>query len=174
MTSEIADNIEPANLLKEYEALRWEVVHRVVARSQIVLATLTLAGLIFGFGLGTAAVAFVFPIIATFLATAWIQHDARTREITTYIRERLEPKLPGMGWEAYRLQRTHRATRLGGMRLSVLSAGGVFFATQIVALVIGFSRFATFTPAEWVFGLIAVVFTAFTLFLLADLRKIRS
>jgi amino acid transporter len=155
----------------EYEALRAEIIERISLRNQIMLATLTLAGIMLSFGVANPSIAFVLPIIATFLATAWIQHDVRTGEIAGYIYEHIESKLPGMGWEAHRHQRPRKGTRLAGMRLTVLSAGGVFFVIQAVALFIGFSKYDTLTAIEWILGGIAIAFTILTLILLGTSRR---
>jgi hypothetical protein len=156
----------PPGLALEYNALRDEVMDRIQLRSQVMLATLTLAGIVFGVGLSSPAVAFVFPVLATFLSAAWLQHDARISEITTYIREQIEPRLPGLGWESSRRQRVKRSTRILGLRLAALSAGGTFVVMQLVALIIGFSRYANFGPFEWIFGAISAAFTVFTVLLM--------
>lgn len=160
------DTPPPPGLTIEYNALRDEIMSRIELRSQLMLATLTLAGIVFGVGLNTPAVAFVFPILATFLSAAWRQHDARINEITVYIYEQIEPRLPGLGWETHRRQRTKRTTRLLGLRLTALSAGGTFVVMQLVALIIGFSRYPAFSLFEWVFGSIAATFTVFTVLLM--------
>ncbi|MFN8598268.1 MAG: hypothetical protein U0559_19060 [Anaerolineae bacterium] len=154
----------PPGMEIEYTALRWEILSRIELRNQIMLATLTLAGVMLSFGVNNSSIAFVFPIIATFLATAWLQHDVRIGELSNYINEHIEDRLPdGMGWENYRASRPRKGTRVFGLRLAVLSAGGVFVVIQIVALFIGFSKFDTFTTAEWIFGIISALFVVLTM-----------
>lgn len=160
-------------LKMEFTALRSEIVSRIELRSQIVLATLTLAGVVFSFGLNTPAIAFVFPIVATFLAAAWLQHDTRISELTAYLHDQVESKIPGLGWETYRRNRPRKGTRIFGVRLSVLSAGGVFIVIQWVALIIGFSKFSTFTTLEWILGSVALVFTLITILLVGNVRRVK-
>lgn len=168
----MADNHPlPAGMEMEYTALRWEILSRIELRNQIMLATLTLAGVMLSFGVSNASIAFVFPIIATFLATAWLQHDVRVGEISSYIHEHIEHKLPGMGWEGYRAHRSRKSTRLLGIRLSVLSAGGVFIVIQGVALFIGFSRFSALTVPEWIFGAISALFMLLTIGVISVSRR---
>lgn len=157
-----AESKEQAGLNMEYTALRYEVVSRVQLRTQIALATLTLAGVTLTIGLNTPVAALLFPVLSMFLAAAWIQNDARVKEITTYIRERIEGRLAGLGWETYRHTRVHKATRIGGARLSVLSAGGVFVVTQLMAIFIALSKASTFTALEWVATVIAAAVTLLT------------
>lgn len=162
----------PPGMQWEYNALRDEIMTRIELRNQIMLATLTLAGVMLSFGVSNPSIAFVFPIIATFLATAWLQHDVRIGELSNYINEHIEDRLPdGMGWENYRASRPRKGTRVFGLRLAVLSAGGVFVVIQIVALFIGFSKFATFTTAEWLFSAISSLFVVLTIGVISSAHR---
>lgn len=161
----------PPGVETEYTALRWEILSRIELRNQIMLATLTLAGVMLSFGVNNPSIAFVFPVIATFLATAWLQHDIRIGELSNYIDEHIEDKVTGMGWENYRARRPRKGTRVFGIRLAVLSAAGVFVVLQIVALFVGFSKFDTLTTAEWIFGLISVLFVVLTTGVISASRR---
>lgn len=176
MATDNVDGPIQAGFQAEYKALRDEILKRLEFRNQIVIATLTLAGVALSFGLRLPAIAFVVPVITTFLAAVWAQHDARIWEIGNYIRDHLEPRFQGLGWEVYRQNRPYKATRVLGIRLAVLSAGGLFVAMQVVALIIGFSGFIGFTVFDWVLGAVASVFTLFTLAVLiaAERRKTRK
>jgi hypothetical protein len=79
MTSSQAELNQQAGWEMEYQALRTEIVERIGIRNQIMLATLTLAGIMLSFGVTNPSIAFVFPIIATFLAAAWPQSAADPR-----------------------------------------------------------------------------------------------
>ena len=162
---------EQQGLKMEYEVLRQEVLRRIEMRSQIALATLTFAGVTLGVGLSTPAVALIFPVIGLFLAIGWIQHDARVREITTYIRDNIEGKIAGLGWEAHRQRRVHKSTRLGGARLSVLSAAGLFLVCQSMAIVIGLSKAPAFTLLEWGLAALSGVVILLTLVLFNRARR---
>jgi hypothetical protein len=80
-----------------------------------------------------------------FLAFAWEHHDLRVGAIAVYIRERIEiAYMAGQGWENYLKARfTARRRRLLGTRpsLSALGTRGVFFTTQLLAIVIVIARY---------------------------------
>jgi hypothetical protein len=171
MSTSTDDTAKSDALLTEYNALRSELVSRIGIRNQIFLGALTLAGVTFSFGLSNPSIAFVCPIIAMCLGAAWLQHDARVREIGEYIREQIEPNVPGLGWEVHRRQRKVKSTRVGGMRLTTLSAGGVFIVIQIMAILIGASKISAFTLSEWLFGAVAVACTFVTTLLLGMSRR---
>jgi hypothetical protein len=50
-------------------------------------------------GLAFDSVAFVYPILALFLALGWFQNDFRIADTAAYIRERIEPLFPGLNYE---------------------------------------------------------------------------
>lgn len=120
----------------EYTALRSEIVQRIGLRQQLLSITLTIAGVMLGFGVNNGSIALVYPPIAVFLALAWSQNDTRIRDSATYIRNRLEPKVPGLGWENY-VQEERKRTLDGRWRRTILSHGGVFLSTQLIAILIG-------------------------------------
>lgn len=144
----------------EFNALRSEVLKRIEMRQQIVSITLTLAGIFLAVGLSNSPVAFVYPSLATFLATGWAQNEIRIRQIGQYIRDRLEGALPGLGWEKYRRENEAK-TRVGAWPLVILSPAGIFVFTQILAIGVGLYKF-TFTTIEYVlfsFDVISVLLT---------------
>lgn len=150
-TNEKTQALKPG-LQLEYNALRSEILKRIDIRQQLTSITLSIAGLFLGFGLSNVGVAFIFPPIAFLLATAWAQNEIRVRQLGTYIHERLESKIEGLGWETYRMQRRPE-TRLGRLPLVGLSPGGTFLVTQLIAIGIGLAKF-TYTPLEW--GLLGI------------------
>jgi uncharacterized membrane protein YqaE (UPF0057 family) len=142
-------NVEPRleintrGLEMEYASLRGEILKRIEMRQQIVSITLTLAGIFLGIGIGTQSVALVYPPLAMFLAFGWAQNDFRIRDLAYYIRVRIEPNVPGAGYEGHvHEQRDHRKG-LGSWRFIILSHGGIFLVTQLLAIGIGLSNFAS-------------------------------
>lgn len=145
----------------EYNALRSEILKRIEMRQQLTSTNLSIAGLFLGFGLSNVGVAFIFPPIAFLLASAWAQNEIRVRQLGTYIHERLESEIEGLGWETYRIQRRPE-TRLGSVPLVGLSPSGTFFITQLIAIGIGLAKF-TSTHLEW--GLLGIDIVAVLLVL---------
>jgi hypothetical protein len=145
--SEDSNNDYRAGLKMEYNALRGEILQRIGLRQQIIAMTLTVAGAFLAVGVTTAGIALVYPPLAFFLAVGWSQNDYRVRDAATYIRENIESASPGLGWETYVNKRRSR-TRRSSWRYIVLSHGGVFLITQLMAIGIGIAKFSS-TPAEW-------------------------
>jgi hypothetical protein len=144
----------------EYTTLRNEILKRVELRHQIVSVALTLAGIFLAVGLTKDLVALIYPPLAACLALAWIQNDFRTRYAANYICENIESCVRGLNYETWvRKARETGGWGLGSSRLVVLSHGGIFVFTQLMALGIELSRFTPFTPLKWLllgFDLIAV------------------
>lgn len=132
----------------EYGSLRGEILKRIELRQQIVSVTLTLAGIFLGVGLTTESVTLVYPPLAMFLAFGWAQNDFRIRDLAKYIRERLEIVSPHAGYETYVDGQRGENKGLGSWRFVVLSHGGIFLFTQLMAIGIGLSNF-TFDALGW-------------------------
>jgi hypothetical protein len=152
----------------EYQTLRAEVISRIEVRSQITFGVVTVAGVLYSFGLSNPAVAFVYPIIALFLAASWTQNDISIKLIGKYIRDNVEEDDPGLQWETWRAAYAANSTEISGLRLTNLSAIGIFTITQAVALLIGFSRYLNFMSLDWIAGILATAFTFLTALLLRE------
>lgn len=140
--------IARTGLVLEYKALRDELLKRFELRQQVVSVTLAIAGALIGAGIFQAkmlympgtpnspspSIALAYSPIALFLALGWAHLDDRVRILGSYIRERIEPKIPGLGWETYIDGKRPRVKRLP---YAFISHGGVFIWTQIVAIIIG-------------------------------------
>lgn len=126
----------PAGIEVEYRAMRDEILARINMRQQIIAVTLTLGGAFLAVGIKQPAIALVYPPLAAFLALAWAQNDYRVRDLAKYIREEVEPKLPGVRWES-KIHTRRSDKSLGAWRFVVLSHGGVFLFTQATALFVG-------------------------------------
>ena len=120
----------------EYSTIREEILARIRMRQQVMVATLTLGGLLLGVGTSWPAVALLYPPLAAFLAFAWAQNDYRVRDLAKYVREEVEPLIPAVRWESWINQR--RSWRgLGSWRYVIIAHGGLFLFTQALALYIG-------------------------------------
>lgn len=152
----------------EYAALRDESMRRIEARQQQLSITLTLAGVFLGVGwnIGSAVGLFIFPPLALLLAAAWVQNEVRLQQIGTYLREQLEPNLPGTGWARYTHQREQHS-RILGLPLEIFAVGGIFLLTQLFAILLGLFHFQSAELIEWI--LLALdVFSVFALFALVN------
>lgn len=74
-----------------------------------------------------------------FLAAGWAQNDYRIRQLALYIRDCIETKRIGIGWETY----TAELRKKGRIRPFLLrgpfakySARGIFIGTQIITIVV--------------------------------------
>jgi hypothetical protein len=177
------------NSLVEYKALRDEILKRIEMRQNILSITLTLAAAFLSAGILQRnkpdfigpSVAFIYPPIATCLALGWAQIDHRIRDIGIYIRDNIEKTTPGFGWEThlhgYQIEEINsdpveKSNNImkkkqgdSNWRSLVLSHGGVFVCTQIMAIVIGCTMFEC-TLLQWgllVFDLIMFVFVIWIL-----------
>jgi hypothetical protein len=126
----------------EYGSLRGEILKRIEMRQQIVSITLTLAGIFLGIGIGTQSVVLVYPPLATLLAFGWAQNDFRIRDLAYYIRVKIEPVVPGAGYETHVQEKRGSQKGLGSWRFVILSHGGIFLVTQLLAIGIGLANFA--------------------------------
>jgi hypothetical protein len=120
----------------EYSAMRQEILARIGLRQQIVTGTLTLGGVLLGVGLEWPLVALLYPPLAAFLAIAWAQNDYRVRDLSEYVREKIEPLIPAVGWESH-IHGRRRGKGLGSWRFVVLAHGGLFLFTQLLAIAVG-------------------------------------
>jgi hypothetical protein len=156
----------------EYKALRDESLKRIELRQQLATITLTLAGVFLGVGLNTNQVALLYPPLATFLAFGWSQNDIRIRDIGVFIREHYESTIPGLQWETFlaKQRQTEKSPSTTWLRKVVLSHGGIFLFSQIMAIGIGLSKFS-FTPVEQVLLGIDLVFVIPVVWLLAQARR---
>ena len=100
-------NMEFQQLSMEYKELRNEILKRIELRQQVLVITLTIAGVIFGLGVkdGTdfnnSQVALIYPPISLIMAIIWIINDYGIQKASLYIHYRIERKLPILMWERY-------------------------------------------------------------------------
>jgi hypothetical protein len=154
----------------EYLTLREEVIKRMEARTQYISFTLTLGGAFLGIGWGQSAVALLlFPPLAALLAAGWAQNEVRVSQLSTYIHEYLEPRIPGLGWERFSRQRDSQ-TRGTGWIVDALAVGGIFLLTQILAVLLASFRF-TGDLVQWILLAVDIVSIAAVLMLVNHVRK---
>lgn len=153
------------NVALEYNSLRGEILKRIELRHQHIVIAMTVAGVFLGVGVTTSAVALIYPPLAVFLAIGWAQNDLRIRDLSTYIRERLEAAVPVLQWETS-MQRARAASRGWNWRYVILAHGGIFVFTQFMAIVIGLFRFG-YTAIEWLLLAVDVVAVVMVLWIVS-------
>jgi 8-oxo-dGTP pyrophosphatase MutT (NUDIX family) len=92
-------------ILNELNYLRREIESRFETRNRMMYFTFLIAGIILAFGRIEGYI--LFPIIGTFLAGLWSHSDIRIHEIGDYIKNCIEPKIPGLYWENYLYDKYH-------------------------------------------------------------------
>ena len=153
----------------EFNALRNEVLKRIEIREHISQITLGLAGVFQSVGLANPVIAFIYPTLSFFLAVGWAQNDIRIRQLGNYIRNKLEPALPGLAWESHR-KNIEEQTRTSLWHFVILSHGGIFVTTQIMAIGIGIFKF-TYTLIEQVLLGVDLLSILLTFILLEYVRR---
>jgi 8-oxo-dGTP diphosphatase len=129
-------------LLKEYDALRSEVLQRMNLRYQ----SLTLA--ISATGIFIAAVAgqfvppvtlLLYPLLAVCIAVAWAQNDIRVGQMGQRIRDDIEQQLGGIKWENWLSAQFARTPVFLYRHSTELTAIGILVGTEILAIVLAIS-----------------------------------
>ncbi|MGO8948936.1 MAG: hypothetical protein ACLQUY_15060 [Ktedonobacterales bacterium] len=142
-------NIAPFNtgdfFLRQYDALRNEIVKHIEVEFQVLVLTLAIAGTIV-----TATVQFklspfvslVYPIIGLFLAVQWMSRVTIEGLLGDYIKETYENRVnkPGViiAWESLsggKLRRDHRY-----FPTTFYVSQGLFFLTQVSAILVAIGR----------------------------------
>jgi len=132
----------------EYKALRDELLNRLNFRYQLLNLTLIIAGTLLAAGVHadvSAAVLLVCPLLAAFLAAGWVHNGNTIIPLSRYIRDELEVKYSGLGWEHY-LQK-HADHRFLYEGLGLVYAAGIFLSTSIISLVLGLLK-TTGSPTD--------------------------
>ncbi|MGD2026314.1 MAG: hypothetical protein PVI99_00740 [Anaerolineales bacterium] len=128
------------NMKLEYNALRNEIVERIGLRQQMLSITLTVTGVVLGFGVTNGTIALILPPLILFLVSAWAQNDLRIRDAAIHIREEIEAHVDGLQWEA-RIQEEREKTKSRNWRRTLLSHGGIFISAQLIAVLVGITQY---------------------------------
>ena len=153
-------------LLAEYSALRNEILKRIEIRNYLLTFSLIVAGTILAFGSKDDVTVFVlllYPILAFFIALAWMQADMQIGYIGFYIKKHIEPKLDGVKWETF-YSRKRREVRKGFFaRPLETSAAGVFITTEILAVLLSIKKLTfstlTFENILLLFDILCIIWT---------------
>jgi hypothetical protein len=164
-------------LIAEYNALRGEILKFYEVQYQLIVLTLTAAGVILTVGLQTknASILLVYPILTLFLATVWTNMQANIMGIGTYIRENIEPRAAerAIGWEHYLRQTwTWREFRA----LTSTGSSAIFIITELLAVFAGLS-IASFNTTEKILlalDVLSILLSTILFILVSLVSKINS
>lgn len=163
--------IPPPLVIEEYKALRDEILKRLDVRYQLVNLTLVIIATLFSAGLQpnvAPSVLLLYPIVGMFLSAGWVQNNYTLYELADYIRQNIENKYGGAGWQGYVANppKRHRKGITYFFSSLFFFSVAVFCGTQVIAMLLGIARIRGTTPAmeEWILLVIdgiAVLLTAF-------------
>lgn len=133
------DTIYFQSLLEEYKTLRNDIQQRIQFRFQIFSLLLIAMGALFPLGLKGEAPSsmplLIYPIIAMFLSLSWVHQGVIMVKLARYIRDEIEPKLPGLAWEQTIKRESKRFS--GFSLLGSLATSGLIVVSQILAITLG-------------------------------------
>jgi hypothetical protein len=155
----------------EYMSLREEALRRVESRNTLLSVTLTLAAAFLGVGWGTggAVALMLFPPIAALIAAVWVQNELFILNINEYIRNVLEPRLPGLHWESYRRE-TAKRRGVFHFPVDIMSIGGVFLLSQFLAVFLSVFRIDGSDPVQVILFAINIL-SIFALVLMVNVLR---
>ncbi|MFA6482292.1 MAG: hypothetical protein WCW62_06930 [Bacteroidales bacterium] len=125
---------------QEYETLRDEIIQRIDIRQQLIYTTITLSGVIMGFGIDTSNLSFIYPPLALAIALMWAQNDLRALQISDYLQS-FENDSTKLGWITYYKKVQGKSSFKIGWPVSILGPGSMFILTSIMSIGIGLSNF---------------------------------
>lgn len=161
--------------IAEYESLREEIIKRLEFRYQLLNLTLLISGTILSIGLQPTvpgSVLLIHPILALFLAASYIYNGVAIARVAKYIRECLEPKGLGFGWETFVKEQSTLAISPKSLGIFPrIAASGVFIITQLTTFVVALFRIQ-FNIIDWLLLGCAGIATILTILMFRYLGRI--
>ncbi len=128
-------------LLEEYKMLRNDIQQRIRFRFQIFSLLFIAMSVLFPLGLKGEATSptplLIYPIIAMFLTLSWVHQGVIMIKLARYIRDELEPRLPGLAWEQTLNRESKRFS--GFSLLGTLATSGLIVISQTLAITLGWA-----------------------------------
>jgi hypothetical protein len=121
-------------LLAEYKELRGEILKRSEMQHQLISITLVALGALTTVGMGNSPSALLaYPMLASFLATAWSYNDIQIAQLGIYIKYRIENQVVGggLGWE--HAIKSQRASKQIGSLIK-LATRGILWGSEFLAI----------------------------------------
>jgi hypothetical protein len=126
---------DPAQfLLAEYAQLKAEILKRSEFQHQLISIAFVALGALVSVGLKDAPIAVLaYPMLALFLAAAWIYNDGQIAQLGIYIQYRIEENLigEGLGWE--HAIKADPASPIIGERLR-FATRGILIGSELIAI----------------------------------------
>jgi hypothetical protein len=119
--------------LAEYASLRDEMLKQIEFQHQIIALTFIVTGTFLSLGTQPNVgplLLLVYPVLTVFLVLGWAQSSIRIQRIGIYIKENIESRVVGAGWEQFLVIKTGHIKR----SMAILYARGAFVGTQIIAV----------------------------------------
>jgi hypothetical protein len=169
--TDVPNSIYFQALLEEYKTLRNDIQQRIQFRFQIFGLLLIAMGALFPLGLQKVAPSpmplLIYPVIALFLTLSWVHQGVIMIKLARYIRDEIEPKLPGLAWEQTIKRESKRFS--GFSLLGTFATSGLIVISQILAITLGWAVKMKNTAPDSLAGMlqtIAITATVMTLVLL--------
>ncbi len=161
-------------LLEEYRMLRTDLHQRINFRFQVFNLLLVALGAVWSVGLdkGNAHILLIYPVLALFLTLNWIHQGMIMIKLSRYLLEELEPKLPGLNWEAWVHKDSRRFSGFSAMGL--WAAGGFIVVTEVLTLALAFGMQwgKDWSGLGMFLAVIGVAFTLLTLYFLIRYHRL--
>lgn len=126
---------DPAQfLLAEYAQLKAEILKRSEFQHQLISIALVALGALVSVGLKDSPIAVLaYPMLALFLAAAWMYNDGQIAQLGIYIQYRIEENLigQGLGWE--HAIKGDPASPIIGKRIRIATRG-ILIGTELMAI----------------------------------------
>jgi len=121
-------------LLAEYAQLKAEILKRSEFQHQLISIALVALGALVSVGLKESPIAVLaYPMLAMFLAAAWIYNDGQIAQLGIYIQYRIEERLigEGLGWE--HAIKADPASPIIGKRIRIATRG-ILIGSELMAI----------------------------------------
>ena len=119
--------------IAEFQALKEEINHCQNRQHQILGFTLTALAILFGFSARAAHLLLFVPAFALALQLLYVREQDQIKTLGDYIRDQIEPFVPGMGWEHHVRQHPRpRRSRLENFILTI-AVSAFFLVVNVLA-----------------------------------------
>ena len=152
--------------LEEYKMLRNDIQQRINFRFQLFNLLLVALAAILSIGLEkkNPDMLLVYPILSFFLTMSWIHQSVVMVKLARYLRDELEPKIPGLVWESYIQKDFKRFSSFSF--IGMFANSGFILFSQALTLSLAFISIEVWNTFTVFLGIVACISTLLTLFFL--------
>jgi len=143
----VVSGTKQVEYLAEYNSLRSEVITRLGLRNQIATFAVIALGTVLTLSFSSPdlySAALIYPILTTFFALGWAQHDCRIGQIGQFIVTDIESHTTGLRWEGHinmtRVESPGRTLFKPFLRISEVYAFGLFGGSQVLVVALALPR----------------------------------